>query len=511
MEQFVELNTDGLEGPQVGNDLFQNRSALSQTLQQTANAEVTVFVQAYNRLDKTKRCVESILQNTQGIDYELLLLDNGSEDGTLDFFRTIPYEKKRIIHITKNIGGVYAQFAYGLNDIGQFLVSVSNDLILTPHWLENLLICIKSDPKIGMVNPVSSNTSNLQEVDISYGSYQEMQRKAERFNRSDPRKWEDRQRLITLGTLMRKELLLALGWPMADLGFFHDFADDDLSFSVRRLGYRTVLAGDTWICHDHDIWHGEGKDPVQFHQSLKIGRANFIEKYFGVDAWSDANNYYIPYLEHFPAPDRADGKQILGIDVRCGTPILDIKNWLRKAGIFHADLSAFTQDPKYWLDLKTICKGPVICDREEFLLDSFIQESFDYVLVDRPLNRYHEPVKILRDMFALCKKGGYLICKLLNAYSFREYLNQLGQREVYNPQVSYNISLEQFQSLLSRSGKICFMMNLNANLDKENQRILSTLLPTELSDQAKSAALQRLLCEEYLFVVKKEGGIGGQK
>ena len=126
MEQFVELNTDGLEGPQVGNDLFQNRSALSQTLQQTANAEVTVFVQAYNRLDKTKRCVESILQNTQGIDYELLLLDNGSEDGTLDFFRTIPYEKKRIIHITKNIGGVYAQFAYGLNDIGQFLVSVSS-------------------------------------------------------------------------------------------------------------------------------------------------------------------------------------------------------------------------------------------------------------------------------------------------------------------------------------------------------------------------------------------------
>ena len=91
MEQFVELNTDGLEGPQVGNDLFQNRSALSQTLQQTANAEVTVFVQAYNRLDKTKQCVESILQNTQGIDYELLLLDNGSEDGTMDFLRTITY------------------------------------------------------------------------------------------------------------------------------------------------------------------------------------------------------------------------------------------------------------------------------------------------------------------------------------------------------------------------------------------------------------------------------------
>ena len=46
-----------------------------------------------------------------------------------------------------------------------------------------------------------------------------MQAKAAQFNRSDPRKWEDRQRLITLGTLYRKEVLLAGGWPTADMGF----------------------------------------------------------------------------------------------------------------------------------------------------------------------------------------------------------------------------------------------------------------------------------------------------
>lgn len=503
MERFIEINTNNMESTTVGDDLFQNRTAFSKTLQQTMNAEVSVMVVGYNRLEKTKRCVESILRNTQGIDYELILLDNGSQDGTLDYFCSVPYEKKRIIHITKNIGGAYTQFVFGLNDIGQFLVSVSNDLILTPRWLENLLICIKSDPKIGMVNAVSSNTSNLQGVELHYRSYEEMQRMAERFNHSDPRKWEDRQRLITLGTVLRKEALLALGWPMADIGFFHDFSDDDLTFAIRRLGYRTVLAGDTWICHDHDVFHGEGKDPVQFQQSLEIGQKNFQEKYFGIDAWEDVNNYYIQYLEHFPEPKKTDKKKILGIDVRCGTPILDIKNWLRKAGIFHSDLYAFTQDPKYWLDLKTICSGPVICDREEFIADAFPKEYFDYVVADRPLNRYHEPQKMINDLFSLCKEGGVVVCRLRNTFSFQEYVHLLGQRDVYDQEFSYHIPIDIFKASLTRMGTLKSVIMIPFGLNGAQQKALEDLLPREISGQQRKEALDRMLCREYLLVVEK--------
>lgn len=503
MERFIEINTNNMESTTVGDDLFQNRTAFSKTLQQTMNAEVSVMVVGYNRLEKTKRCVESILRNTQGIDYELILLDNGSQDGTLDYFCSVPYEKKRIIHITKNIGGAYTQFVFGLNDIGQYLASVSNDLILTPRWLENLLICIKSDPKIGMVNAVSSNTSNLQGVELHYRSYEEMQQMAERFNHSDPRKWEDRQRLITLGTVLRKEALLALGWPMADIGFFHDFSDDDLTFAIRRLGYRTVLAGDTWICHDHDVFHGEGKDPVQFQQSLEIGQKNFQEKYFGIDAWEDVNNYYIQYLEHFPEPEKTDKKKILGIDVRCGTPILDIKNWLRKAGIFHSDLYAFTQDPKYWLDLKTICSGPVICDREEFIADAFPKEYFDYVVADRPLNRYHEPQKMINDLFSLCKEGGVVVCRLRNTFSFQEYVHLLGQRDVYDQEFSYHIPIDIFKASLTRMGTLKSVIMIPFGLNGAQQKALEDLLPREISGQQRKEALDRMLCREYLLVVEK--------
>lgn len=504
-KEWLEVNTDHVSPPEVGGNLFDNRAAIARMQQGAAAAEVSVIVQAYNRLDKTRRCVESILENTRGVDYELILLDNGSTDETLAYFRSVEHNKKTVIHITKNLEASYPSSLLNLNDLGRFVCYIVNDLIVTPRWLENLLICIKSDARIGMVNPVSSNTSNLQCVEFPYADYTEMQKKAGQFNHSDPRKWEERQRLITLGTLFRKEALMAVGWPYYDAGFYHDFADDDITFRVRRMGYRTVLAGDTWVCHDHDIRRGEGKNPAEFQKSLDTGRENFREKYFGVDAWEDVNNFYIPYLSHFPPPEAKGTARILGVDVRCGTPILDIKNWLRKANIFETELSAFTQNPKYWLDLKTICAGSVVCDREEFLTDSFPPESFDYVAADRPLNRYHEPQKIINDCFALCKKGGIVVCKLKNAFSFQSYLQHLGQRDVYDPEFSYNIPLETVKASLEKLGTVKSIIPVSFGLELEQRQALDALLPAELAGNQRTEALNRMICGEYLLIVEKRG------
>lgn len=502
---MIEINTDQMNAPEVGDDLFQNRTSIV-TMQQTqADAEVTILVEAYNRLEKTRRCISSILEYTKEIDYELILVDNGSFDGTLEYFRSISHAKKKILHVTHNIGALYPLLGLDLAHFGHFICMMPNDMIVTVHWLENLLTCIKSDPKIGMVVPLSSNTSNFQCVNLSYLNEEEMQQKASEINISNPQKWQERQRLITTATFYRKEALFAIGWPSSDIGFFHDFADDDVTFRIRRMGYKTILAGDTWVCHDHNIFCGEGKEPSIFQNSLEVGRNNFRDKYFGVDAWEDVNNFYIPYLSYFPKPVHLKRAEVLGIDVKCGTPILDLKNWLRNFSIYDTDLSAFTQDPKYWLDLKTICTGPVLCDREEFLGSSFPDNNFDYVVADLPVNCYQEPLQILNALFHLCKPNGSVVLKLLNAYSFREYLNLLGQTDVYNPSVSYNISVERFQGTLASFGEIRLTLPIRAGLNPESEALLDSLFPVKLPAQQRKAALERMQYSEYLFVVEKKG------
>lgn len=502
MDQVWEINTDHMKQPKEGADLFLNRTAVAEIQQTDGPAEVSIILQAYNRLEKTKRCVESVLHCTTDVNYELILIDNGSEDGTLEFFRSVPHSKK-IIHITKNLGAAYPMSQIKLTDLKKYICILANDIIVTPFWLKNLLVCMRSDPRIGMVNPMCSNTSNLQCVELSYSDDTEMQEKAKHFNRSDPRKWEDRQRLITLGTVFRKEALMSIGWPVADVGFFHDFADDDCTFRIRRMGYRTVLAGDTWVCHDHDFRKGEGKDLNQFQRSVETGKRNFQEKFFGIDAWDDVNNYYIPYTQYFPVPKATKHIHVLGVDVRCGAPILDVKNWLRKAGIFDTELSAFVQDPKYWLDLKTICQGAVVCDREEFLTDSFPREYFDYVIADRPVNRYHEPQKLLNDLFSVCKRGGSVICKLRNAFPFQSYLYSLGQWEVYDREFSYNIPPEALQASLERFGTVKNIIAIPWELPPDQQQALWELLPKDQMAGQEDDVFGRMLCKEYMLIAEK--------
>ena len=508
MGKIIEINTDYMEQPKTEGDLFQNRALLADMHQNTA--EVSIVVVAYNRLEKTRRCVESILKYTDNVDYELILVDSGSQDGTLEYYDSVQFHKKKVIHITKNLGAAFAYSSLSLHELGRFICIVQNDLIVTSHWLDNLLACIKSDMRIGMVNPATSNVSNRQSIDFAYESYDEMQQIAAQYNKTDKKKWEERQRIITLGTLYRKEVFLAAGWPMGDMGFFHDFFDDDISFAIRRLGYRIVLAGDTWICHDHDFRSGEGKNLAEYHKSLENGRANFSAKYYGVDAWEDVNNSYMPFVGYIPVIEESEPEptRVLGIDVKCGSPILDMKNYLRKAGIFSVELSAFTQDPKYWIDLKCICKGGgVKCDREEFLGEAFPAEHFDYVIADFPFNCRQDPQGILEALFTLCKKGGIVVTKFHNSFSYQENSHLLKQKNAYGweffYQIFYHIPCETAKGSMEKLGTMKHMVDIPSELDEEQRQLLESIIPSDFSQEQKGEFLKRMSCRDYLMVVQR--------
>lgn len=505
MGEIIEINTNQMIQPGTESDLFANRALFAET--HRAVAEVSIVVVGYNRLDKTRRCVESILAYTEGIDYELVLIDSGSQDGTLEYYDSVQCPRKKVIHITKNLGAAFAYSSLSLNELGKFICIVQNDLIVTEHWMDNLLACIKSDMRIGMVNPMSSNVSNIQCVEFSYQSYEEMQEKAKQFNHPDPKKWEERVRLVTLGTLYRKEVFLACGWPMGDMGFFHDFFDDDISFTIRRLGYRIVLAGDTWICHDHDFKRGQDKNIEEYHRSLRNGRINFCNKYYGVDAWDDVVNFYICYFDFIPVTETNGTARILGIDVKCGTPILDVKNHLRKAGIFHTELFAFTQEPKYWLDLKSICEGDVFCDRAEFLADAFPEDHFDYVIADQPFNCYHEPQKVLEALFTVCKTGGIVITKFKNIFPYQENSHLVEQQNAYGweffHQAFYQASYETARMSLEAMGTVRTILSIPSQLDGKQRQILESIIPADMSLKLKEEIVNRMSCEEYLLVVQK--------
>jgi GT2 family glycosyltransferase len=414
-EGLLILDTEGLAPPDPEKGIWENRAAAYKAYDAPGVPRCTVAVTAYNRLEKTKACVECILKYTGGIDYELLLIDNGSEGkGVLEYFESVAHGNKKILRVTKNIGFNYAWQAAKNHFSGKYLVIVSCDIYVTQNWVENLLTCYESDPRIGFVEPVSNNVSNHQQVDLGYTDFEDMQLKAAAYNVSDPLKWEERMRCISLIGIYSRPILDIVG--LGDAAYLHDFTEDDLALRIRRAGYKVILCRDTWVCHDHDFRNTPPEELGAFYTRLDYGRAAFREKYRGLDAWDDILNFEMVLLAPLDShPFGVGAHKTLIVDGRCGTPVLEARNRLRRRGLTEMASCAYTTQAKYYEDLLSVAEE-VHCGAIGRLADCFGEAEFDIVAICEPVNLDPEPAALMRDLLRITKPQGLLLYKLRNTF-----------------------------------------------------------------------------------------------
>ena len=118
--------------------------------------DLSVVVLAWNKLELTHRCVESIRSGTRG-DYELILVDNGSTDGGAEY--AADTADKAVIN-PENMG-----FAAGNNSglavaTGTYVAFVNNDTVLPAGWDVSLTGILESAPHTGMVLPAVTAAGN---------------------------------------------------------------------------------------------------------------------------------------------------------------------------------------------------------------------------------------------------------------------------------------------------------------------------------------------------------------
>lgn len=482
------------ETPSIGNDIYEVRQRLN-NLREDENPLVSIYVLAYNNLEKyTKKCIESILKYSSDIDYELILVDNGSNDGTDKYFENINYHKKKIIKITKNVGAGFYAIDIFKETKGKYIAFICNDVIVTKNWLSNLVKCMESDFKIGMATPVSDFVSNLQGIDLGYTDLDDMQKKAAEYNISDPKKWYERLKLITLGTLFRKEAIDMIGtW---DYGYIHHYADDDITFRVRRAGYKTILCKDTFVSH---IGSSSSKGKEIENIGMKKGKVFFEQKYYGVKA-EDAMNYEYNLLSIMDKNISNENCEILGIDTLCGTPILELKNILNENKNSNLKLSAFSTDARYWLDLKTICED-VVVDRIDYILEHY-KQKFDYILLGKALNLYQNPYKVINDLIKIIDDRGNILLKLKNNYNFKSLLSILNGNVDLENQGVQNLDINLLNHYLTERGFYISEIKAEVNYidDADKACIKNSLVNVKNYDEI----IKRASIENYLISIKKQ-------
>lgn len=232
----------------------------------------SIVIPVYNNLEMTRECLNSIRQYTE--DYEIIVVDNGSSDGTVEYLAG--QKDVKVIRNDRNLGFACAVNAGIRASSGEYVVVLNNDVLVTPRWLSNMVYCAESDPAIGLVGPVTGKCSGVQKVPAQFSDPGEMFAFAEKWNQPNPSRWFDTNRLVGFCMLVKREVFGRVG--LFDERFGPgNFEDDDFCLRARLAGYRLIVAGDTYVHHIGSATFASSS--IDYNALMNINRNKFIQKW----------------------------------------------------------------------------------------------------------------------------------------------------------------------------------------------------------------------------------------
>lgn len=112
--------------------------------------KVSVIVSTYNRLALLKEAIESVLNQTY-TDYELLISDDHSTDGTQEYCREISAQNSKVKYVRNSTNlGMVGNWNSALNQAnGEYCSILMDDDEWHPDFLETTVAVLDTNPKVG--------------------------------------------------------------------------------------------------------------------------------------------------------------------------------------------------------------------------------------------------------------------------------------------------------------------------------------------------------------------------
>ena len=202
----------------------------------------SVIIPTYNGRDYLQDCLASLHKQTRR-DFELIIVDNGSTDGTAAAARQA-WPDAHVIEAGRNLG-----YAGGMNlgaarASGEWLVLLNNDTVLEPDWLAQLLAAGQRDPTIGVCSSKVRLLSDRRRLD-SFASYLTpcgfLQHRG--LLEVDEGQYDGVEDFFSpkgVAFAIRRDLFEAIG--VFDPTYFSYFEETDLFWQVWLRGYRIRFA-----------------------------------------------------------------------------------------------------------------------------------------------------------------------------------------------------------------------------------------------------------------------------
>ncbi|MBQ9983266.1 MAG: glycosyltransferase [Lachnospiraceae bacterium] len=356
-----------------------------------ASPKVSIVIPVYNQFTYTYYCLQSILENSDNVSYEIIIADDVSNDLTTRLSEVVENinvvrnkENQRFLRNCNNA----AQYAKG-----EYILFLNNDTQVQENWLQPLVDLIERDDTIGMVgSKLIYPDGTLQEAGgIIWGNgnawnYGNGQNPANpEFNYV-----KEVDYISGAAIMIRTSLWREIG------GFDEYFApayceDSDLAFEVRKHGYKLMYQPLSVVVHFEGKSNGtdldSGVKQYQVDNSRKLQ-----------EKWKEEFSKQSPTEDDlFHAKDRSQGKKTILVidhyvpqfdkDAGSKTTWQYLKMFVKQGYNVKFMGDNFYQDEPYCTALQQegveVLYGPWYAQNyKQWILDN--QDNIDFAYLNRP-------------------------------------------------------------------------------------------------------------------------------
>lgn len=237
---------------------------------------VSIVIPCWNGLRYTKECLKAVLRWTSG-PFELVVVDDGSTDGTSAYVRKLADPRIRLERLPVNGGFARAVNAGTRKAQGEWIVWLNNDVVVGPGWLDRMIACARRAPWVGAVGPYTNEINGLQRLaSARYRRLADFPGFAESVGLRNAGRARWAHRLAAFCLLVKRGALERAGF--LDEGFGQGtYEDFDFCLRLRLAGFQLLVAEDVFVHHHgHKTFEANG---VALDRLNAVNRDAFVEKW----------------------------------------------------------------------------------------------------------------------------------------------------------------------------------------------------------------------------------------
>jgi len=221
--------------------------------------KVSVVIPTYNRREDVLECLQS-LQRLYYSNYEIIVVDNGSTDGTSSAIEKL-FPEVTLVKSKRNLGVTGGRNLGARHSSGRYVFFLDHDTTVDRNALNEIVAVMQSDHRIGIAGPAvyyyddpkriwALGTSiNMLTGKVTFNQNGEVN--CGRFAKSIE------VEVLPTAFLVRKEVMNEVG--LFDDIFFAVYEDTDFCFRVKEAGYKVLCVPTS------GVWH---KVPLDEYKSI---------------------------------------------------------------------------------------------------------------------------------------------------------------------------------------------------------------------------------------------------